>query len=289
MNKLRVVPNRAPSETTKFDYGELDDETCKIVQDARDHIQQLGRQTAENIIEMGRWLTEVKQRLPWGQWGDWLASELPWISESTAANWINVAVVYNSTTVVELPPFTALLGHHPAAAYELSRPSVPEPARQEVLKRVADGQILTTTQVRETAHRHKVEHAREAAARMHVEPVVITAGSIRTEPTDERPQLGAAYHNLYRKPIEARAQETAGKKEPATVPAANTSLEIQDNGDPVAYFMAAYRQMDNLQRNELAKQILEDQLRETDLLPQQKAQLTTVLEVLTDYRPRTRH
>ena len=43
----------------------------------------LGKQTAENIIAIGRHLTEVKERLPYGQYGAWLEAEFPSWSEKT--------------------------------------------------------------------------------------------------------------------------------------------------------------------------------------------------------------
>ena len=39
-----------------FDYGQLDGASWKFVQDARDEIPRLGKQTAENIIAIGRHL-----------------------------------------------------------------------------------------------------------------------------------------------------------------------------------------------------------------------------------------
>ena len=43
-----------PTQVTEFDYGQLDGATWKFVQDARDDIRRLGKQTVESIVEIGR-------------------------------------------------------------------------------------------------------------------------------------------------------------------------------------------------------------------------------------------
>jgi hypothetical protein len=51
----------------------------------------------------------------------------------------------------------------------------------------------------------------------------------------------------------------------------------------ISSIIALYRAAMPLTRNEVAKLILEDQLMQTDLTPEKKAQLRRVLAVLTDY------
>jgi Protein of unknown function (DUF3102) len=67
---------REPAPRPAFDYGQLPGNDWKFIQDARDEIRQLGKQTVEGIVEIGRLLTEVKARLPHGQW-------LPWLEANT--------------------------------------------------------------------------------------------------------------------------------------------------------------------------------------------------------------
>jgi hypothetical protein len=147
--------------TSGFDYGQLDGETWKFVQDARDEIRRLGRQTIRSILEIGGHLAAVKERLPWGQWGAWLAAEFPWISERTADNWINSHVrLSNSATVAELDDaeLDRLLDSlSPTGLYALSAPGTPETAIEEVVDRVMQGEVIPPKEVKEIVGKHRDE------------------------------------------------------------------------------------------------------------------------------------
>jgi Protein of unknown function (DUF3102) len=152
-----------------FDYGQLDGGTWKFVQDARDEIRRLGRSTARNIIEIGGHLVAVKERLPWGQWGAWLAAELPWITERTANNWMNAHIwVANSESVSELSDaqLDQLLNSlSPTGLYLLASPDTPESATQEVIERALQGEVLPPTEVKKTVAEHKPPRQRETTPR----------------------------------------------------------------------------------------------------------------------------
>ena len=61
-----------------FDYGQLGRDDGTFVQTATDQIHRLGKQTVENIIEIGGYLTDVRERLPHGLWIAWLKAEFSW-------------------------------------------------------------------------------------------------------------------------------------------------------------------------------------------------------------------
>jgi len=164
----------------EFDYGQLSGDGWKFVQDARDEIRRLGKQTIESICEIGRLLTEVKARLPHGQWLPWLAAEFAW-SERTAQRFMDSQGLIKSANLSDLP---RLLELPPSSIADLGARSTPEAARQEVLQQVAAGRTPTTSEVKETIHRHKVDRARASVDQLHIEPVTsITAPTIRTEST----------------------------------------------------------------------------------------------------------
>jgi hypothetical protein len=134
-----------------FDYGQLDGQTWKFVQDATDEIRRLGQQTAENVIAIGKHLTEVKGRLNHGQFGQWLASEFSW-SERTAQRFMQAHEVFHANPT----PVSGLVRYlDPTAIYQLSAPSTPEAAREEVLQKVETGEKVTPKAVKAIVQRHK--------------------------------------------------------------------------------------------------------------------------------------
>jgi hypothetical protein len=149
----RTTTTIEPSLTTQlgFDYGQLAGDDWQFVQDARDQIRRLGKQTVENIVEIGRLLIEVKERLPHGQWLPWLHAEFAW-SETTARRFMDSHVLFKSAKLEDLP---RLLELPPSAVAEIAASSTPRSARREILDQVAAGKTPTTAQVRETVRRHK--------------------------------------------------------------------------------------------------------------------------------------
>jgi hypothetical protein len=231
--------------TTHFDYGQLDDVTGQFVRNATKAIQQLGKQTVESIVAIGRHLTEVRERLPHGQWGPWLRSEFGW-SDRTARRFMDSHALIKSANLSDLP---RLLELPPSSLAQLGAPSTPEPARQSVLTRIAAGNTPTVSQVQMTIHHHKLEQAREAVVNLHAAPIVpVSLPTIRTAPIVPR--------------------------------AAATATEAPD---PAAKLMALYDVLCSHDQNVVARRILEHQLRQTDLTPKQKQELTKVLAVLADY------
>jgi phage N-6-adenine-methyltransferase len=120
-------------------YTSLDAETRIIVQQRTGEIKTLMRRTAQDIIEIGQKLIEVKARLGHGLFGTWLRSEFEW-SERTAQNFMNVAEVFKSATVADLIP--------PKALYLLAASSTPEAVREEALQRAELGERITYDRAR---------------------------------------------------------------------------------------------------------------------------------------------
>lgn len=155
-----------------FDYTALDAETRIVVQQRTGEIKSLMRRTAQDIIEIGLKLTEVKARLGHGSFGGWLKAEFEW-SERTAQNFMRVADAFKSATVADLIA--------PKALYLLAAPSTPDEARAEALEQASAGGRLSVRQAKELIERHRAAEAVELvqavdSARPEIAAVVVQHG-----------------------------------------------------------------------------------------------------------------
>lgn len=136
------------SIVTTFDYGQLDAETRIVVQQRTSEIRTLMRRTAQDIIEIGQKLIDVKAQLGHGRFGGWLRAEFKW-SDQTALNFMNVARSF--------PEIPNGLEFAPRALYLLAAPSTPAEAREEALQRAANGETVTHSLSQQIVRRHKLE------------------------------------------------------------------------------------------------------------------------------------
>jgi hypothetical protein len=76
MSKINLIfqqPPQAPTqETLYFEYGVLTPEMQSIVQQHANKIEMLMRYNAQDIIDIGRMLIEVKKHLEHGNFRNWL-------------------------------------------------------------------------------------------------------------------------------------------------------------------------------------------------------------------------
>jgi hypothetical protein len=129
-----------------FDYASLQPETRAAVQRYTVEIKALMKRAAQDIIEIGQRLIEVKARLEHGHFGIWLAAEFDW-SDQTALNFMNVARRFAS-----IPNG---LEFAPRALYLLAAPSTPEAARQEAIERAEAGEEISYSAAREIVAEYK--------------------------------------------------------------------------------------------------------------------------------------
>jgi hypothetical protein len=124
-------------------------------------IRRLGKRVIKDVVEIGRHLVEVKELTRelegHGHWLSWLEREFEW-TDRQALNYIRVyEMVSRSEKFSDLNiPVSGF--------YMVAAPSVPAPARQEVLHRAADGKRLSLTEVREIIQRHKTPVVDEEGA-----------------------------------------------------------------------------------------------------------------------------
>jgi hypothetical protein len=100
-------------------------------------IHQIARQTAVGIVEIGRILTEVRERLPDGEFLKWIDREFAW-SEWTVRRFINVHEQFKSSNLHDLQIDVSAL-------YLIAAPKTPEPVRQEAIRQASLGHVSHAT------------------------------------------------------------------------------------------------------------------------------------------------
>jgi hypothetical protein len=135
------------SELVVFDYGQLDVETRIVVRQRTDEIKTLVRRSAQDIIDIGNKLIDVKAMLGHGEFGPWLEGEFGW-AERTAQTFMQVAHYFKSANFADLK-----IGA--SALYLLAAPSTPEPARIEAIQRAEAGEAITHSTAKAIVAQHK--------------------------------------------------------------------------------------------------------------------------------------
>jgi DNA N-6-adenine-methyltransferase (Dam)/Protein of unknown function (DUF3102) len=127
-----------------FDYASLDKDTAAFILQKTGQIHSLMKRTAQEIVEVGKYLLEVKERLPHGQFILWIQAEFG-MSDRHARNFMHVASRFSDKTeIISDFPITIL--------YELASPSTPE----SVIELVRTGEIPATVEaIRETKQSSK--------------------------------------------------------------------------------------------------------------------------------------
>lgn len=141
-----------------FDYNALDIDTRSFVEARTGEIKALVKRSAQDIIEIGQKLTEVKARLGHGNFGQWLKSEFEW-SQDTAQRFINVA---NKFQIPQIADFDFA----PSALYLLAAPSTPDEAVDEAVERAENGERITYSLAKEIADMYKAVPADDPAPRI---------------------------------------------------------------------------------------------------------------------------
>ena len=145
-------------------------------------IRRLGKRAVEDVIEIGRRLTECRGILGYGNWLPWLDREFGW-SEATAHNFMHVFELAESksTNFADLNLSVSTL-------YLLAAPSTPEESRTEIINRVEAGEQVPVAEVKKTIARGKRKAkgvADPAPAPVEPEPAPTDAVVLRDWKTGE--------------------------------------------------------------------------------------------------------
>jgi Protein of unknown function (DUF3102) len=149
-------------EARRFDYNSVNDKVRTIVQQNTIEIKSLMRRTAQDNIDIGRKLSEVKHQLGHGKFKAWLEAEFNW-REWSARKFMQIARKFKSVNFTDLSVSTSAL-------YLLSSSSTPEHACKEVLERATQGEDISYTKAKNIIADHK--GAVNSAVSNAPEPVV---------------------------------------------------------------------------------------------------------------------
>jgi hypothetical protein len=115
----------------------------QFLEDAAKRIKERLNVTKETIVEIGRDLMAVKERIGHGNFQSWIESEFNW-SLKTAERYMLVADYCASDDKIDIVTILPL-----TAVYELAAPSAPEEVRSAVEDKVRAGEMVTLAGVRE--------------------------------------------------------------------------------------------------------------------------------------------
>ncbi|WP_028346057.1 DUF3102 domain-containing protein [Bradyrhizobium murdochi] len=108
-----------------------------FLRDAAIRIRQRMSRTAEDIVEIGRDLIEVKGRLAHGEFLSWIDAEFRMSSDTTQR--------FMLVAKLQIPPVAEF---QPSVLYALAAPSTPEEVRAAVTEKVASGEAVTVADVK---------------------------------------------------------------------------------------------------------------------------------------------
>ncbi len=118
-----------------FDYSLLDQELSSFVREKTQEINRLSKRLSEDIINIGSYLIEVKERLKYGQFYAWIEKELR-LSSASVTRFMQVASSFSLKEIKELDIL-------PTALYELAATSAPKEAVKEAIERAKQGERIT--------------------------------------------------------------------------------------------------------------------------------------------------
>jgi len=190
-------------QTETFDYKALDSDVRPRVIDATTRLHVLERKTGEQIVEIGRILMEVKERIGHGTFGEWLDAEFGW-TDRTAQRFIQVATAFENRQIV---------GFAPSALYALASNSVPDDIRAGFIAKAEAGEKITHKQVVTVLRETRADlnqPAYEPTRSVELAQVDQESEPIDTPFIDRRP-VAIASEREQQKGVARREQEVANR------------------------------------------------------------------------------
>ncbi|MEW6732433.1 MAG: DUF3102 domain-containing protein, partial [Acidobacteriota bacterium] len=117
----------------EFDYNLISGQIRGPLKDRTARLHRLMKKSADDVIEIGKILIEVKGWLGHGEFRGWLKLEFGW-SHDTASRYINIAQEYGEDPL----KVSQIATLSPSILYLLVSPSTPEEARNEIFRLVEE-------------------------------------------------------------------------------------------------------------------------------------------------------
>lgn len=164
-------------QTDIFDYDALEMENRSVIKSHTDAIKERIRRSAQDIVDIGELLIDVKDRLPYGQFGLWLQIEFGW-DERTARRFMSVAAMFKTDKLSELSkPSLDKASIDQSALYLLAAKSTPQEVRREVLERAYQGESMTHAKVKQIVQAQKLKLPATKSKRRSSKSTGIAVGS----------------------------------------------------------------------------------------------------------------
>lgn len=149
---------------SSFDYAALPVDAALNARAAAERIKLRLKRTVEDIIEIGRELTAVKEELPHGQFLPWIAAEFE-MSKETAQNFLSVYERFGGKNVI-------ITNLKPTILYALSAPSTPDSVIEKAIEKAESGEKVTVADVKDWKAELEAERKAREQAEQRVEDAV---------------------------------------------------------------------------------------------------------------------
>ena len=161
---LDLIRNEtAVADPLRYDYSQVDEAHREQVMEAAVDIKRREHRAAMDIVEIGRSLIDVRDRLPYGQFVPWLETEFGW-QKSMAYNFMAVAESF--------PKFGKVENFGLSALYLLSGPNVPDEAVTEANEVAERGERVTHKAAKAIVDRHRPKPANASSVAVPISRVV---------------------------------------------------------------------------------------------------------------------
>ncbi|KQT52186.1 MULTISPECIES: DUF3102 domain-containing protein [unclassified Aureimonas] len=170
MSTLRVIDR---GEQVAFSYESVAVDVATEARQAAERINLRLRRTAEDVVEIGRDLTRMKERLPHGSFLPWISAEFG-MSDQTARRFMQVTKVFASKS-------NMLLNLDASALYELAAPKTPIEVREEVERMIEAGEVVRSADVAELKRQHAASEAAKFSADLDAEKATAKAGELQSD------------------------------------------------------------------------------------------------------------
>ena len=219
------MPTASPKAWKKFDYTALDAPTSQFVQQQTGEIRGLMKRTANDIVEIGQKLVNVKEKLGHGRFGSWLEAEFDW-SIQTAKRFMNVAAVFQNQQIVDFD-FIA-----PSALYELAAPSIPDAARNEAFARAKAGESITYKAAKDIKQKYALPSIKlESALKQEIQPVSqLSSTALNTPPRIKQEIVAIRNPALVAAPPAPSQVVTQATEQALSLPQPSTSTPVDVPG-----------------------------------------------------------